>query len=228
MIPLLDLLYPRRCAVCGSTLETDEQCLCEKCLNDMPLTYFWSWRENPAEKILWGRCRFETVSSLFYYHRESPYSALTPRIKYRGDRRLGLFLGKMLGGYLSGNISGIDAIVPVPVHPLKKWRRGYNQAEIIAEGIQTGMKETEVPVVGDVLARRRWSRSQTRTDVGNKWENVGDAFSLRRKNAWTLEGKHILLVDDVMTTGATAEACWDALSPINGIHISYTALAFVE
>lgn len=228
MIPLLDLLYPRRCAVCGSTLETDGQCLCEGCLKDMPLTYFWNWRENPAEKILWGRCRFETVSSLFYYHRESPYSALTPKIKYRGDRRLGLYLGRMLGGFISGNIPRIDAVVPVPVHPLKKWRRGYNQAEIIAEGISSGMEGDAAPVVRDVLVRRHWSRSQTRTDVGNKWENVGDAFSLGRKNVWKLEGKHILLVDDVLTTGATAEACWNALCSIPGITVSYGTLAFVE
>lgn len=228
MIPFLDLLYPRRCAVCGVTLETDEQYLCEDCLKDMPLTYFWSWRENPAEKILWGRCRFETVSSLFYYHRESAYSCLTPKIKYGGNRKLGIYLGEMLGRHLAGNLPHIDCIVPVPVHPIKKWRRGYNQAEIIAAGIARKLEIERVPVITDVLVRRRWSRSQTRTDVGNKWENVGKAFSLRRRNAGKLAEKHVLLVDDVLTTGATAEACWNVLCGIPGIIISYTTLAFVE
>jgi len=232
VIPLLDLLFPRRCAVCGRTLETEEQYLCEGCLKDMPLTYFWNWRENPAEKILWGRCHFETVSSLFYYHRESAYSGLTPKIKYGGDRALGLYLGKMLGHRLSGNIPDVDYIVPVPLHPLKKWRRGYNQAEIIAAGVMGGMREKSLPcgavLSTDILVRKKWSRSQTTTDVGNKWENVSGAFALKDSKAEKYEGRHILLIDDVLTTGATAEACWNVLCPINDIRISYATLAFVE
>lgn len=199
----------------------------------MPLTYFWNWRENPAEKILWGRCRFETVSSLIYYHRESAYSSLTPQIKYLGNRKLGLFLGEMLGHFLAkGNIPPVDYLIPVPLHPLRKWTRGYNQAEIIAEGIKKGLGEGKnegLPFLAtDILYRRQWSRSQTGIDVGNKWENVAGAFALRDKNAGRLKESHILVIDDVLTTGATAEACWNALSGIKDIRISYATLAFVE
>jgi len=191
----------------------------------MPLTYFWQWRENPAEKILWGRCRFETVTSLFYYRRESGFSKLTRAVKYLYNRKLGLFLGNMLGRFLNGTVPPVDAVVPVPVHPLKKWRRGYNQAEIIAAGISETLN---VPVWCDVLRRRKWSRSQTRTDVGNKWENVESAFSLNRDGYGKIGGRHILLVDDVLTTGATAEACWKVLSQVPDVRVSFSTLAFVE
>ncbi len=233
MISFADFLYPRRCAVCGKTLDTRQRCLCENCLEDIPLTYFWNWRENPAEKMLWGRCQFETVSSLLYYRRESAYSSLTPQVKYLGKRELGLFLGEMLGNFLAGsNVPPVDYLIPVPLHPLRKWKRGYNQAEIIATGIMKGLRKEHRDgppfLATDILFRKKWSRSQTGIDVGNKWENVTDAFALREKNAGILKNRHILIIDDVLTTGATAEACWNALSGIEDIRLSYAALAFVE
>lgn len=223
---ILDWLYPRHCEVCGKELDREELFLCRDCLEDMPLTYFWKWRGNPAEKILWGRCRFETVSSLFYYHRENDYSHLTPKIKYNGNRRLGLYLGGMLGHFMKGCITDVDLIVPVPLHPLKKWSRGYNQSEIIAKGISEGLGG--VPIAAGILKRRRWARSQTRTDMGNKWDNVESAFSLDPDRSRTFTGRHVLLVDDVLTSGATAEACWNTLKDVPGIKLSFATLAYVE
>ncbi len=223
---LLDWLYPRHCEVCGAGLDREEDLLCRGCLEDMPLTWFWKWRGNPAEKMLWGRCRFETVSSLFYYHRESDYAHLTPKIKYGGNRHLGICLGEMLGRQMSGSITDIDVIIPVPLHPLKKWSRGYNQSEIVARGISTGLGG--IPIAGGILKRTRWARSQTRTDMGNKWENVGGAFSLDRDRSEILRDRHVLLVDDVLTSGATAESCWDTLKDIPGIRLSFATLAYVE
>lgn len=223
---LLDWLYPRHCDVCGAQLGRGEEIICHKCLEDMPLTYFWKWRDNPAEKILWGRCRFETVSSLFYYHRESDYAHLTPRIKYGGDRKLGIFLGRMLGRFMAETITDIDIIIPVPLHPLKKWSRGYNQSEIIARGISEGLGGA--PTAGGIIKRTHWARSQTRTDMGNKWENVENAFTLDRSRYHELAGAHILLVDDVLTSGATAESCWNTMKDIPGIKLSFATLAYVE
>lgn len=232
---LADLLYPRKCLVCGTMLSLDEKYLCEKCIEDIPLTYFWSWKENPSEMILWGRCYFERVVSLFYYKRDNNYKNLLHNLKYNSDKGVGLFLGRMLGKYLrnspcaNGSFSDqIDYLVPVPLHWYKKWKRGYNQAEVVARGIAEGMwndKKGE-KIVTTVLKRQRFTPTQTKITMGSKWHNVENAFSL--KNGSQLEGKRILLIDDVLTSGATAEACWDSLKTIPEIKVSFATLAYVE
>ena len=209
-----DMVWPRRCVVCGEFLQTDERYVCAECLADMPLTYFWTWRENPAERMLWGRTYLHGVVSLFYYSYDNEYKELLHQVKYGGDVGLGSWLGGMLGRYMRDCYPSPEVIVPVPLHWRRKWRRGYNQAEVIARGLAEGMK---------------YAVSQTRMHVGNKWENVSGAFSLNPKaDLETLRGRHILLVDDVLTTGATAEACWDALRVIPDIKISYASVAFVQ
>ena len=225
----MDMVWPRRCVVCGECLDTDEEHLCSDCMEDMPLTYFWSWRDNPAEQILWARTRLEGVVSLFYYSRDNDYRRLLYSLKYKGDITLGRWLGRMLGEKMrEAAWPSPDVIIPVPLHWRRKWRRGYNQAEAIARGISEGLGDA-VPVLPGILIRTRFNTSQTHISVGSKWENVSGAFSVRDKNtaAEKLSGRHILLVDDVLTTGATAEACWDVLSAIPGVRVSYASLAFV-
>ena len=131
----------------------------------------------------------------------------------------------MLGKRLkeSGFFSSIDVIVPVPLHPLKKWRRGFNQANVIAKAIG---KELNVPVLNGVLVRTNFTTTQTTKDPQHRWSNVEKAFKVRRADK--IKGRHILLVDDVLTTGATLEACGTILLKAEGSLVSVATLAFVE
>lgn len=226
---LADMVWPRRCGVCGGFLDTEERYVCAECLKDMPLTYFWSWRGNPAEQILWARTYLEGVVSLFYYSRDNDYKELLHAVKYGGNVATGRWLGRILGEKMREAAYPLpDVIVPVPLHWRRQWKRGYNQAEVIARGISEGLSG-DIPVLTDILRRVRYSTSQTRMSVGSKWENVSGAFVLRdiKTAAERLSGRHVLLVDDVLTTGATAEACWDALRGIPDIRVSYASIAFV-
>ena len=165
--------------------------------------------------------------SLFYYSYDNDYKELLHQVKYGGDVALGRWLGEMLGRYMRDSYPSPEVIVPVPLHWRRKWRRGYNQAEVIARGLADGLGGR--PVETGLLRRGKYAVSQTRMHVGNKWENVSGAFSLNPKaDLDALRGRHILLVDDVLTTGATAEACWDALRVIPDIKISYASVAFVQ
>ena len=238
---LADMVWPRRCGVCGDFLDTEERHVCTECLKDMPLTYFWSWRGNPAEQILWARTYLEGVVSLFYYSRDNDYKELLHKVKYGGDVALGRWLGRMLGEKMRDSAyPRPDMIVPVPLHWRRKWKRGYNQAEVIARGISTGISGMDsraerqqtgrIPVLAGILRRVRYSSSQTRMSVGSKWDNVSGAFAFRNPVAARemLSGRHVLLVDDVLTTGATAEACWNVLRDVPGIKVSYASIAFVS
>jgi len=240
---LADMIWPRKCVVCGELLEVHERHVCSSCMTDMPMTYFWSWRNNPAEQILWGRTFLEGVVSLFYYSRDNDYRRLLYALKYKGDMALGRWLGRLLGGKMREAAYPLpDVIIPVPLHWKRKWKRGYNQAEVIAHGVSEGLSGhpscrtsraaagSRIPVSTDILGRVRYSASQTGMSVGSKWENVSGAFALKdiKTAAGILSGRHVLLVDDVLTTGATVEACWDALRVIPGIRVSYASIAFVS
>ena len=214
--------------MCGDCLDTDERYVCAECLADMPLTYFWSWRNNPAEQILWARTYLQGVVSLIYFSKDNDYRRLLYAVKYQGNAPMGRWLGHMLGLHMHGEYPVPDVIVPVPLHWRRKWKRGYNQAEVIARGISEGLGG-KVPVLTGILRRVRYSTSQTRMSVGNKWENVTGAFVIGdiKKAADKLSGRHVLLVDDVLTTGATVEACWEAFRCIPDVRISYASVAFV-
>ena len=226
---LADMVWPRRCGVCGGFLDTEERYVCAECLKDMPLTYFWSWRANPAEQILWARTYLEGVVSLFYYSRDNDYKELLHAVKYGGNVATGRWLGRILGEKMREAAYPLpDVIVPVPLHWRRQWKRGYNQAEVIARGISEGLSG-DIPVLTGILRRVRYSTSQTRMSVGSKWENVSGSFVLidNITAAERLSGRHVLLVDDVLTTGATVEACWDALRVIPDVRVSYASIAFV-
>lgn len=233
---LFDLCFPRICAVCGVPLNCHEQHFCLECFADLPLTYFWNMEETPAERGFWGRCPVERVHSLFYYTEN--YRKAVHQIKYNGNIPLGLHLGQMLGERILQypGASPIDYIVPVPLHWRKKLQRGYNQAEIVAKGIRKGIEDflpdrtsCSPQVIPDLLRRKAFTATQTVKDRISRWENVKGAFeSNPRCKLHPLPGSHILVCDDVLTTGATLEACAAILVEEFGCKVSIATLAYVE
>ena len=225
-----DLIFPRKCEVCGRLLPVDVEYLCDDCLEDMPLTYYWDWPENPAEKKLWVRTYLNRVIPLFFYTRESRYITLIHKIKYQGKIGLGLYMGRLLGEKIKRSLPDIDYIVPVPLHPLRKCSRGYNQAEVIARGVAEvlfGKDNVKRHLRTDILKRVHYTRTQTRRKMDDKWSNVANAF--RPHNTKDLSGKHILIIDDVLTTGSTAEAAYTALTKVcKDCKISFATLGYVE
>ena len=199
----------------------------------MPFTHFWNVQDNPAEKVFWGRCRVERVYSLFYY--TNNWRKPIHLLKYDGHAPIGKYLGRMLGEklLLPDNFPQFDYIVPVPLHWRKLLTRGYNQSEVIARGIRVGLsgrgKEKGPQIVPNLLRRKRFAASQTSKVREQRWNSVKDAYALNgRCRSVPAKGAHILLVDDVLTTGATLEACAAILVEQLGCRVSIATLAYVE
>lgn len=225
---LADLLWPERCPVCARVLGDGEKEICEDCLEDMPLTRFWSWSGNPAEERLWKKIGIVSAASLYFYRNSGAYNILVQDVKYRGNTALGFFLGKMLGERMkaSGRFNSLQAVVCIPLHPLRKWRRGYNQAEVEARGVAEALG---IPLVCDLLRRTRRTATQTKLKGEKKDENVKDAFKVNGKAAARLVSagiSHLLIVDDVLTSGSTVASAAGLLCP--QFLISVATLAFVE
>lgn len=220
-----DLILPRVCPVCGRMLSGVEREICLDCLSSLPLTYFWSYKNNPAEELFWGKVYFQRASSLFFYGDDSPYRRLIHEFKYNGRQEIGIILGSMLGRKLkeSGLYNDVEFVSAVPLSPLKYWIRGYNQAGIIAKSIA---RELGVGVIRGALQKRAFVRSQTTMNPQERWSNASASFKL--SNDIKIRGRHILLVDDVLTTGATLEACGSALLSADGCRVSVATLAYVE
>lgn len=215
-----DILLPRVCIVCGRKLLLQERHICLYCLSDMPLTYFWNISRNDmADRLnevlehedMSGNERYAYASALFYYHSEAGYRRIPYRIKYHGDIKAGIFFGKMLGRKLSESelYSDVNAVVPVPLHWTRRWKRGYNQAEVIASAVAG---EMDVPMLTDLLKRRKRTRTQTKMNMEEKSRNVNDAFVAGKAPSKHL--RHVIIVDDVFTTGNTSGACCRALRKV--------------
>ncbi len=209
----------------------------------MPLTYFWQMEENPASRAFWGRARIEGACSLFYY--TDSYKKLVHSLKYRSNIKIGLWLGEELGARLP---FAVDYIVPIPLHWRKHLKRGYNQSEIIARGIQRGIinslpdswanksdsgitPDREVPrILTNLVKRRAFTSTQTKKDRLNRCENVSNAFAvdLEVASRYDLGGKRILITDDVLTSGATMDACANLLHAHYDCKIYIATLAYVE
>ncbi|MDR1341529.1 MAG: ComF family protein, partial [Prevotellaceae bacterium] len=200
---LMGLVFPDFCEVCGTPLVRGEKCICLSCLYKMPLTGSWEKEDNDIEKLFWGKINIERACSLFYFRKGSDYRPMIHRMKYKGKYRIGLRLGEELGVHLkkSSLYKDISMLVPVPLHPAKERIRGYNQSELIASGIAEVMN---LPLEKRNLIRTKFTETQTRKNVTERWENVQSIFDVRDKTAF--DGEHILLVDDVITTGATIES----------------------
>lgn len=222
---LLELFFPSLCVICGDRLVTQEKFLCFTCWNDLPVSNFHLEPENKVAQLFWGRVHIENATSFFHYRKGSNYQQLIHFIKYKGLKELGFETGKRFGHVLSqtDNFMQIDYIMPVPLHPKKLKQRGYNQSEWIANGIAKGMGKT---VITSNLIRKIYTSTQTKKTRFERWQNVENIFAV--KNAEDLNGKHILLVDDVVTTGATLEACAVQILKNKNTKVSIATLAFAD
>ncbi|WP_316817926.1 phosphoribosyltransferase family protein [Pedobacter nyackensis] len=222
---LLSLLFPNLCCGCGTHLYYGEEQLCTSCMYRLPYTDHHLHNENIAARQLWGRLPCNAIMSLLYFKKGSRTQNIIHSLKYKGRKDLGVKLGNMIAEKLLMNptYGDIDQIIPVPLHRSKTIKRGYNQSLCIAEGIAAVL---HVPINANSLLRTKRTGTQTKKDRYSRFENMLNVFSI--VNHTTIVGKHILLVDDVMTTGATLEACGTVLFDGKIGKLSIATVAFSE
>ncbi len=218
---ILHLFYPRLCEGCSKPLVTGEEILCLGCSMELPETNYHLIEDNEAAMRFAGRMPYNKVTSYAYFTHEGLLQHLLHRLKYQDKKDVGLYLGRRLGARLrdSGWADGIDMIVPVPLHKAKEANRGYNQSRLIAQGISEMLG---IPVESSVLCRVRDTASQTNKTRSERISNMSEAFMITDKAQ--VRGKHILLCDDVLTTGATLEACALALMEEESTKISVATI----
>jgi ComF family protein len=218
----ISLVYPRICALCGNSLWRSEEVICQKCEYHLPKTNFHLDPENPVSKLFWGRTRINSACAFLHFNKGNSTQVLIHKLKYKGRKDIGILLGNRYGLYLKNSppFSDISWIIPVPLHRKKLIARGYNQSEQFGLGLSSAMG---VPVENRELIRNQETETQTKKSRFKRWENVSETFMVR--DPQKLEGSHVLLVDDVITTGATIEACVLVLAPVPGIKISIAAIA---
>lgn len=220
---LLGLFYPKLCEACSETLSADESIICLSCQYALPKTHFHTMEQNMVERLFWGRADVEFAGSFLFFDKGSNTQTLLHHLKYNHKPQIGEKLGQLYGVVLKDaeKIKSIDAIIPVPLHASRQLQRGYNQSEVFADGLS---KMLEVPVFTDVLLRTKKTESQTKKSKYVRWINVHEAFILEL--AEKIENKHILLVDDVITTGATLESCVHTLQLAKNVRVSIATIAF--
>ncbi|MGZ5190966.1 MAG: ComF family protein [Flavisolibacter sp.] len=220
---LLHFSFPHVCEGCGSDLLEPSQLLCLRCLSFLPATNFHMHPNNPIEKIFWGRMPVTYATSHFYYTRESIIQHLMHQFKYRGNKEIGFYLGNLMGHALSSSnrFSFLDALIPLPLFPSKERQRGFNQATILSEGVSGILN---IPVWKDVICRNSFTETQTKKGRIERWQNMEGRFEVTRVEQ--LKGKHVLLIDDVVTTGASLEACGTELLKVKDLRLSIATLCF--
>jgi competence protein ComFC len=222
-VDLLNLVFPPVCASCNNVLVKQEKHICVSCIYNLPKTNFHLDKDNPMEQLFWGRVKLEAAAACYYFERGSRCRKILHQIKYRGHRELAYYIGVMYGKelYFSNTFSDADILIPVPLHESKKKKRGFNQSEWFAMGLATSLKKD---VCNDFLIRYVGSETQVNKSRAERWENVENCFRVRTPER--IENKHILLVDDVVTTGATLESCASALLENQGVSVSILTMAY--
>jgi ComF family protein len=232
---LVDLMMPRECLVCGRRLGAQEKHLCIWCAADLPCTWYWERKHNPmADRFnaLLERTRADGASldyayaaALLFYHHENPYKRIPQALKYGHNLSAGRYFAARLGIVMgqADHFADVDTVIPVPLHWWRKWRRGYNQAEVIAAALARAL---HARLRAHALVRVRRTRSQTRLRAEARLKNTEGVFRLRHP----FPARHVLIVDDTFTTGATLYACYNAVRKALGpsVRISVATLAVVE
>ena len=220
---LLGLFYPRCCVECGGHLLPSSRVLCPICLTELPKCGFTERGGNRLEELFYGRVRIEAATSYLYFKRHSIVQRLIHALKYKGRQDIGGWFGNLLANEMSesGRFGCIDVLIPVPLHPKKKRGRGYNQVSRFGKALAYRL---DIPLREDALKRTREGKSLTGQNRIERNESMRDAFSLSFPGS--LEGKHVLLVDDIITSGATLEACARKILEVPGARVSLASMAF--
>jgi len=217
----IELFFPRLCIACTNPLFVHESNICDLCFYHLPRTNFEKDINNPVAQLFWGRVNIEYATAYFFYNKGSRYQRILHQLKYQGKKEIGFEIGKIFGKeIMNSDFSQIQLIVPIPLHPSRLRQRGYNQAEWIAMGIAEAMGK---PLENKTVARVSASSTQTKKGRYDRWTNVEGIF--RTCLPEKLINKHILLVDDVVTTGATLEACASAILSLGNTKVSVATLA---
>ena len=218
----LSLFFPGICDACNDKLLTNESVICANCLYNLPKTNYHLEKNNPVSQIFWGRVNIENATSLYFYNKGSKFQKLIHKLKYNGKKKIAFELGKYFGSILrtSEFYKSFDVIIPVPLHPKREKKRGYNQSYWFALGLNE-VYDSEVDA--NILFRAVETETQTKKSRFERWKNVDSIF--KTKDKITLINKHILLVDDVLTTGATLEACAAALLETENTKVSIATIA---
>ena len=220
---ITSLLFPMICPGCGNDLQSADDQICISCFHRLPVTEFHRHASNPVEKIFWGRVPIQSACSYLYFTSQSIVQHLMHELKYNGNQEVGIFLGKQMGLSLaeSDRFKSIEGIIPLPLHAKRLKQRGYNQAAAIAQGISEVLG---IPLLEDAIMRNQETNTQTKKSRVQRWENIEGKFSRVKSEA--LEGKNILLIDDVITTGATLEACALEILVGKAASVSIATLAY--
>jgi ComF family protein len=220
---LLHLFFPHNCTGCGSDILGDDHLLCLHCLSQLPSTNFFDHPGNPVETTFYGRLPIRNGAAGYFFTKESLIQNLIAQLKYRGNKEVGYYLGKLLGTMItkSERYLDVDVMVPLPLNQRRQKKRGYNQAAAICKGIADVWNK---PVMEDNVYRKVYTETQTHKGRISRWENMDGVFAI--KDPAALQGKHILLVDDVVTTGATLEACGSEILKIPTTTLSIATLAY--
>lgn len=219
---LFDLFYPSLCLACGNNLFNGEETLCVRCLSNLPKTNFHSEPVNPVIKHFWGKVPVHSATAYYHFHKGDKVQKLIHQLKYKNHPEIGVKVGKMLGNDLaeSSLFNTVEMVMPVPLHANKLRMRGYNQSEQLARGIAAALGVS----YDDSLQRNKHTATQTKKHRYERFENVNSVFEIR--NAAKLTNKHILIVDDVITTGSTLVACAEELLRLQHTKVSVAAMAY--
>jgi ComF family protein len=219
---LVALFMPRRCAACDMGLMRFEESLCMMCMRDLPRARFHDDPSNRVEQLFWGKLQLEAASAFLLFSRSGKVQRMLHRLKYGNDHTVGHVLGRLMAEELmaSDRFRTVDTLMPVPLHPRKERMRGFNQSQVLVDGMR---QVWPLPCATKELMRVVKTPSQTRRGRLDRWTNVKEAFQLADPEA--LRDRHVLLVDDVVTTGATLEGCAKALDEVPGLRISICTVA---
>ena len=219
------LFYPKLCACCKKQLVENELIICTFCRHDMPLANFKNGIDNKVFTIFKGRIPIEKAFSLLIYRKEGITKKLIQELKYKGNEEIGIFFGNWLGEIIKENnkFSDVDYLIPVPLHQKKLKKRGFNQVSKFGEKLSFHLKK---PFVENILIRTSTSKTQTFKSRFERFNNIDTKFQLTDYTGF--KNKHLLLIDDVITTGATLEACAKELQKTEGVKVSILTMAYTE
>ena len=222
---IIDLFFPKVCYACHKVLNDYEEDLCTNCRNELPVTNFHFNQDDNVSKVFYARVKVEYGTALFRFEKKGLVQQLIHNLKYKGQESIGVFLGDWLGGELKTvkEYSEIDIVIPVPLHKNKLKKRGYNQVAKFAQHIATALN---AQYVDNVLLKVTNTQSQVLKNRFARWTNNEELFTLQNTSA--IANKHILLVDDLITTGATMEACINVLNQAENVKISVASMAIAQ